>query len=359
MAVAGVLDTMLADADVRLAKELGSLGVGQPDHRSVSVVDLAGSVLASSSPDHIGNAEAVARAVLGAFTQLADGDAVVLSDPHSGSAHVQDHWMTFPLCEGASPVALILLQSHMADVGGQGFGNYFPHARDVWQEGVVTTPVRLARDGRMDRDVMETLKLNSRAPLLMGHDISLMYEVGLQMLNEISAEMVVADGAGQAADARERMGELATTVTQEVRLEAAIHNCAGLDARVSVRLAPGPGGLVVDLTESSSQVVQGFINCTLPTTRSAIARACIDYTGAPSNSGVLDALDIQTVRGSVVDCEAPHAVGWSPFDPAFAIGDLLRDALSRSADMVVPQRVREPARPPVRIDGCRAQGCGF
>ncbi|MEA2499824.1 MAG: hypothetical protein QOH26_2229, partial [Actinomycetota bacterium] len=53
------LDATLHEADVRLAKQLGSAAVGQPDHRSVSLVDLAGSVTASSSQDHLGNAEAV------------------------------------------------------------------------------------------------------------------------------------------------------------------------------------------------------------------------------------------------------------------------------------------------------------
>jgi len=358
-AAVGALDATLHAADVRLAKELGSAAVGEPDHRSVSLVDLGGSVLASSSQDQIGNAEAVARAVLGAFPAPAEGDAVVLSDPYSGSAHVQDHWLAQPLCADGAPVALVLVQSHLADVGGQAFGNYYPHARDVWQEGVVTTPVRLARDGRMDRDILETLKLNSRAPVLMAHDIPLMHEVAREVADGLSAEMAGADGAAQVSVARARMRELAARVTEEVRREAVVHNCAGPDARVIVSVAPGRGNVVVDLTGSSSQVDPGFINSTLATTRSAIARAFIDYTGAPPNSGVLAELDIRTTSGSIVDCKPPLAVGWSPFEPGFAIVDLVRDALSRWADAVAPQRVREPVRPPVRIDGCRAQGCRF
>lgn len=359
MLALGALDAMLSEADIRLAKELGSAVVGDVDHRSVSLADLDGSIIASSSNDQLGNAEAVARATLSAFPTLVEGDAVVLSDPYSGSAHVQDHWIASPLCADGSPVALVLVQSHMADVGGQAFGNYYPNARDVWQEGVVTTPVRLVRAGQLERDVLETLKLNSRVPVLMDHDVPLMTEVARHLVDALSAELVRVEGAAQVATARERMRELAAQITEEARLEAVVHNCAGLDPTVVVRVAPGSGNVVVDLSESSSQVDPGFINSTLATTRSAIARAFIDYTGAPSNSGVLAELDIRTVPGSVIDCTSSVAVGWSPFEPSFTVIDLIRDVLSKSAEPAVALRVREPVRPPVRIDGCRAEGCTF
>ncbi len=355
----GVLDSTLHDAEVRLAKELGAAAVGQSDHRSVSLVDLRGCVLASSSPGHIGNAEAVARGVLSAFPAVSVEDAIVVSDPYTGSAHVQDHWLAVPLFAHGWPVALVLVQAHLADVGGQAFGNYYPYARDVWQEGVVTTPVQLVRDGEIDRDILETLKLNSRAPVLMAHDIRLLYEVARDVAAALSLDLVTALGAAQAAASRERVSELATLIREEVRIEAAVHNCAGPDARVAVSVATGDRGIVVDLTECSSQVDPGFINCTLATTRSAIAHAFVDHTGAPPNSGVLAELDIRTTAGSIVDCKPPLAVGWSPFEPGHTVGDLIRQALSRWADPIAPLRLREPVCPPVRIDGCRAEGCRF
>jgi N-methylhydantoinase B len=355
----GELGPVLKRAENRLAKELGSFLVGEPAHRSVSVTDLGGSVIASSSPDHIGNAEAVAAAVTSAFPSLAAGEAVVLNDPYSGSAHVQDHWLALPVLDGRSPRALVVVQAHLADVGGQSFGNYYPYARDVWQEGVVTTPVRLARDGNVDRDVLELLKLNSRAPILIDHDITLMYDVGLEVAGRIAPEAIETDGAAQVALARARARDLATTIAEVTVADGRIHNCAGDDARPTLRLAPGEHGAVVDLTGSSPQTEKGFINSTIPTTRSAVARAFIEYAGAPFNSGVLDQVEIRTVPGSIVDCRPPVAVGWSPFEPALTTLDLLRDLLSRWADSTFPQRIREPIRPPVRIDGCRREGCPF
>jgi N-methylhydantoinase B len=353
------LGSLLKQAEIRLVKQLASFLVGEPTHRSVSVVEPPGTVIASSSPDHIGNAEAVAASVLGSFPSLQAGDAVVLSDPYSGSAHVQDHWLALPLHDGGSLRALVVVQAHLADVGGQAFGNYYPYARDVWQEGVVTTPVRLVRNWEMDGDVLSTLKLNSRTPVLMDHDITLMYEVGLQLVEELSTGTIPADGAAQLTVARKRVQELAAKVAYEVVADSAVHNCAGDDARVSVRLAPGERSVVVDLTESSSQAEKGFVNSTLATTRSAVARAFIEYTGAPFNSGVLDELEIRTTGGSVVDCRPPVAVGWSPFEPKLTIVDLLRDSLARWTEATFPQRIREPVRPPVRIDGCRREGCRF
>jgi N-methylhydantoinase B len=356
---AGELDSLLQRADARLARELGSFLVGEHSHRSVSVADAQGSVIASTSPHHIGNAEAVAASVTASFPSLAAGDAVVLSDPYSGSAHVQDHWLVLPFEEVGSMRAVVVVQAHLADVGGESFGNYYPYARDVWQEGVVTTPVRLAREGKLDSDVIELLKLNSRTPVLVGHDLELMHDVAGDVLGQLTAGMVSPNGAAQVALARERVRDLAAKIGEEAVAEAAVHNCAGDDARVTVELARGERNLVVDLTESSTQADHGFINSTLATTRSAIARAFIEYSAAPFSSGVLDELEIQTVAGSIVDCRPPAAVGWSPFEPAFTIMDLLRGLLSRWADSTFPQRVREPVRPPVRIDGCRREGCPF
>src|SRR5262249_31659749 len=157
---------------------------------------------------------------------------------------------------------------HLADIGGQSFGNYYPYARDVWQEGVVTTPVRLARNGQVDNDVMELLKLKSRAPVLLAHDVALMYDVGVDVLGKIQREAIKADGVAQLDVARERARVLAARIAEDTVGEGTIHNCAGSDARVTVRLARGGPGIVVDLTESSPQAERGFINSTRATTRS-------------------------------------------------------------------------------------------
>jgi N-methylhydantoinase B len=360
MASTPTLDAVLSAAEVRLAKELGSVHVGEPSHRSVSLARLDGRVLASSSPRSIGNAEAVAAAVGTGLPDIAPGDAVVLSDPYSGSAHVQDHWLVVPVDGHAPPSAVVLVHAHLADVGGQSFGNYFPQARDVWQEGVVTTPVRLARRGEVDADVVETLMLNSRAPVLTDHDLRLMLEIGVQAADEIA----LAEGAGEAGEANVRrshdvVSDLAATLRDDVEVGADVHNCGGPDVTVVVRVSRPDDKLVIDLTGSSAQVEEGFVNSTAATTRSAVAGAVLDFADAPANSGVLAGLDVRIAPGSVVGCAPPVAVGWSPFEPTFTTIDLLHKVFSPLAARRTPVRVREPVRPPVRIDGCRRKGCWF
>src|SRR5438094_599468 len=83
------------------------------------------------------------------------------------------------------------------------------------------------RNWEMDGDVLSTLKLNSRTPVLMDHDITLMYEVGLQLVEELSTGTIPADDAAQLTVARERVQELAAKVAYEVVADSAVHNCAG------------------------------------------------------------------------------------------------------------------------------------
>jgi N-methylhydantoinase B len=316
------LHATLREAHARLVRELRSHPLGDAGHLGVSVVH-GGRLVATSSRAWIGNVLAVGAAC--APSGLDPGVAVLTNDPFAGSPHVQDHWVV----AGAADGALVVLQAHLADVGGQNLGSYNPFAGEVWQEGVRTTPAQLYRGGKLERDVLELVRLNSRLPELVAHDVVVLGETALELAAGLGPAEPEAAGPRQPAAA--------------ASVETTLHNCSGEDVTIALRITPGER-IRFDFAGSSPQV-QGFVNSTLATTTSAVVAA---------SGSMPDEIEVDAPAGSVVNCSFPQATGWSSHGTYAAIASLVRRGLERGEPSLPGERL-----PPVRIDGCRREGCPF
>ncbi|HZS83923.1 MAG TPA: hydantoinase B/oxoprolinase family protein [Stellaceae bacterium] len=61
--------------------------------------------------------------------------------------------------------------AHFNDIGGLRPGSLSPDATDIFQEGIIVPPIRLARDGVIDTEVMRVFTRNSRFPAMVTGDI--------------------------------------------------------------------------------------------------------------------------------------------------------------------------------------------
>jgi 5-oxoprolinase (ATP-hydrolysing) len=341
--------TLLAEGAKRLAGRLRSHRMGDPGHTGVSIVSAGGIVLATTAPATLANAAAVARACRTRLGDLAPGDAALTNDPFSGSPHLQDHWVAVPLGSGAAP--LLLCHAHLADVGGQCEGNLWPWAAEIWQEGTRTTPVRLRSGGRLRRDLIEVAGLNSRHPEAMEHDLLELLAVAEELARGI-APLLDGDEGPRPAGA-----PLAAALPAgEAGASAALHNCAGEDLVVEARVTTTNGRVVVDLAGSSAQPARGFLGSPLPSTVSAVAGAVAAAARRPVDAALLAELDVRAPAGSVVACEEPAAVGWSPYGTRAAIETAVATALAR----LTGEEARLPAaaaRPVTPVEPCGRAGC--
>ena len=359
MTSAGAFINKLRESHLRLRKGLFSRFIVDVNHICVAVIDRAGEVVAMSSDEQIANASAVGATIRKVFGDLSPGDTVITNDPYAGSAHVQDHWVFTPVQRGGEIDGAVLVLSHLADVGGERFGNYSPRASDIWHEGARTTPTRIRRSGALDRDVMETIKLNSRMPEVIEADVNLMIEVALDVAT-VAASHPAEHLQEFTPSSEEQVAAFALQIgDRSVLFSGVVHNCAGADGLVSLRLQASAGKVSVDFDETSAEA-DGFVNSTLATTTSAVARIVSRSVGCPPNAGVLRSLDIDAPEATLVNCSYPRAVGWSPYEPTATIDALIRRALS-SWDLELGT-LRDPAhgcilRPLVRVDGCHQAGC--
>ena len=99
---------------------------------------------------------------------LEDGDILLTNDPWIGTGHVYDVNVVKPIFYKDKLVAFALSVSHLADIGGIGYGT---GARDVFEEGICIPPVKLFSRGEPDKFVFELIKSNVRFRDLVVGDI--------------------------------------------------------------------------------------------------------------------------------------------------------------------------------------------
>jgi N-methylhydantoinase B len=95
---------------------------------------------------------------------LEPGDTYIFNDPYDGGTHLNDFRLVRPLMRGGKVFAWLASVGHWLDIGGAVPGNYNPKATESFQEGVRIPPVKLARAGVVEQDIIDILAANSRVP---------------------------------------------------------------------------------------------------------------------------------------------------------------------------------------------------
>ena len=133
---------------------------------SCAVYDADGETIAQGDhmPVHLGAMPLSVRAAIDAGP-MEPGDIVMLNDPFHGGTHLPDITLVSPvfLPKDRKPTFFVANRAHHSDVGGMSPGS-MPVAREIYQEGLILPPVKLATRGRINPDVRAILLANVRTP---------------------------------------------------------------------------------------------------------------------------------------------------------------------------------------------------
>ena len=157
--------TLVRTAFSTTVREAGDLSAG--------VFDARGRMLAQAVTGTPGHVNAMAASV-GSFLHrhpvesLAPGDVLLTNDPWHGTGHLNDFTVVTPVFRNGGCVALFAATSHIADVGGLGFG---PDGRQVFEEGLNIPIGYLFRAGEPNETLLEILRANVRDPLAAEGDL--------------------------------------------------------------------------------------------------------------------------------------------------------------------------------------------
>ena len=323
------LRSLTDETFVSLMKSAYSTNIKERKDHSTAVLDSGCRLVAQTmaSPVHIASMTGLARTLLekhggtdGTFPGLRPGDVFVANDPHvAGGTHLPDINMVAPVFHEGRVVAFVCNIAHHADIGGMAPGSMSGGMTEIYQEGLRVPMVRLFEAGTLRQDIMDILLLNARVPQEREGDYYAQIAaigLGVRRMGEIIEKFGIGTVEAGTADIIARTGD---------RFRGAIaglpdgtypfadvlddDGCGTEDIRIAVRAEIRGDRIRFDFSGTDPQMT-GNLNVTLNATVASVCfalQALID-PDCPNNQGLLDAVEIVTVPGTVVDAVAPAAV---------------------------------------------------
>lgn len=311
---------------------------------SSAIFDRTGQVIALAQrvPIHLGSMVGAVDEILKRFpeAEIRAGDMFIANDPYNGGGtHLPDINIIAPVFIGKRIVAYVANIAHHADVGGMVPGSEAAVCQSIYQEGIRIPPVRIMREGKLNRDVSDILLLNSRTPEERNGDLQAQF----------AANIV---GARSVLQLFDRCGVKETEATiaaylefTEKRFRAAIERLPrgsylaedfldgseeGSVARIKLKLTVGAGRLDFDFAGSDTQLLcaRNIPHRALLATVYTVSKTLLDPE-VPANAGYYRTLHISAPSGSVVGPVAPAAVGCRSIS-AGVLGDVIAQALSQA-----------------------------
>lgn len=270
----------------------------------------------------------------------------MVNDPIVTGAHFPDILMAKGVYKANNLIGIVANLAHHVDVGGSTPGSLYSGATEAWQEGVRIPPVRLVRDGTLDRDILGFFLANTRTERENRGDCLAQLAAlnsGERKLHELadkySVETVVTSMGEVIAYAerriRAKMAELPEASASFVDyLEGDGHSTDRIPIKVAVTISPQ--ALQFDFTGTSPQV-PGPINATRSFTLACVAfaiKAILDPT-TPANEGMFRPVKLIAPTGTIVNAEFPAAMSNNSSILGLRIVDAIFGALSALFPKVV------------------------
>ncbi len=318
------LRSVTDESFVALMKSAYSTNIKERNDHSTAIVDARGRLIvqaAQSLPIHVASMTGLMECLLRKYgNAIRDGDLFVANDPHvAGGTHLPDINMAKPVFRDGELVAFVCNIAHHADVGGMAPGSMAGGMSEIFQEGLRIPVIRLFRGGELDSDLLDLLLLNVRVPEERRGDYYA--QIAACRLGERRLQEII-DGEGVAR--LERAFEEIISRT-ETRMRAAIAEIPdGRYAFEDVMDDDGLGNVDIPIRlvirvdgdrirfdfSGTARQVSGNVNVTRNAT---VAAACYSLKALldpeiPNNQGVLDAPEILTEQGTLVNAVFPAPV---------------------------------------------------
>ncbi len=328
--------TLMRTAFSTVVREAGDLSAG--------VFDSTGAMLAQAVTGTPGHVNAMAAAV-GKFlcryplAELAPGDVLLTNDPWHGTGHLNDFTAVTPIFQAERPVALFAATSHIADVGGRGFG---PDANDLYEEGLRIPIMKLFDKGQRNEALLDIVVANVRDPVVAEGDLYSLAacnrsggEQLLAMLREFDLDGI--DEVGQRIVERSRAAmaeEISSLPNGTYRHEMVVD---GYDAPVRIVCALKVAGDAIEVDFAGSSGLSPFgINVPLNYTEAyaSFGVRCIVGNDVPNNAGSLAPISVTAPPGTILNALPPAAVS-----ARHALGQMLPDVVLGCLDQAIPGMV--------------------
>jgi N-methylhydantoinase B len=347
-----VTRAVMTNAFTSIAEEMGSVlirsayssNIKERRDCSAALFDAVGRMVAQAAhiPVHLGAMPEAVASVMRCSPE--PGDVFVLNDPYSGGTHLPDITLVSPITVDAAVVAFAVTRAHHSDVGGMWPGSMPSGSTEIFQEGLVIPPIRLARGGDYVEDVLRLLLANVRTPAIRHGDIRAQvaaHRVAEERVEELvrrrGRELVVDafDDVIAYSELRAR-GAIARLPNGTFRAHSEIEGDGVTDEDIPICVAVTIDGdeIIVDFA-GTSEAVAGNVNCPIAVTRSAcyFAINLLLPGDIPVNEGAYAPVTVRAPTGCLVNAGHPSAVAAGNVETSQRIADTVTLALADAADM--------------------------
>lgn len=327
---------------------------------SCAVFDSAGRAVAMGDhmPVHLGSMPASVAAAIAAFQNnsgLGPGDVAVLNDPFAGGTHLPDLTMVAPVFvdgtkrESSKPLFYVANRAHHSDIGGAQPAS-MGLSEEIYQEGLRIPPVRLFRQGKMDRDVLALILANVRTPHEREGDLTAQIaacRLGDRRLRELAEKYGVRHTRFYLDALQNYSARLMRQTLREIpdgvyRAEDFLDDDGYWDGesddplplRVSITIRGERAR--VDFA-GTAPACRGSMNAVMAITQSAVFYVfrCLLGEDVPACAGLMDPIEVSAPEGSIVNARPPVAVAAGNVETSQRIVDVLLRALAKA----LPERI--------------------
>jgi N-methylhydantoinase B len=250
---------------------------------------------------------------------LQAGDTYLFNDPYDGGTHLNDFRLVRPLFWNGKLFAWLASVGHWLDVGGNVPGNFNAKATESFQEGFRIPPVKLARAGIIQQDIIDILGANSRVPQSNWGDLNGQLnalDLGERrveaLLKDYGEELIVSALDLLTARAEKLMrANIADLPDGTYSYDDFLDNDGITDVPLSIALDLVISGDKMRLDFSrSSPPCDGPLNIALSTTVACCYVALKHiFTDVPANAGCLAPIEFVIPNTTLLGVSAPRPVG--------------------------------------------------
>jgi N-methylhydantoinase B len=290
---------------------------------------------------------------IAAVPDLEPGDVIITNHPYDSeglATHMPDLHLIRPIFHDGRIVAHAWDFIHSADIGGAVPSSISPRFRDLFEEGFQIPPMKLVRAGHMNEDFLRLYRSNCRTPDVNLGDIKAML-AALRVADKRVLEIVAQYGADTFATAQHALAEYAATKALAVQRTIPDGTYAFWDfldddynstipVRVRCEMTVRDGQVHLDFAGSDPQVAAAYNIPTAGKRHPWLTLKMMHFIfsndrSIPLNHGVFKHMTVNAPKGSILNPEAPAAVGIRSAT-AIRVNEALMGAVAAARPELIP-----------------------
>lgn len=308
---------------------------------STALFDWRGNTLCQAEhiPMHLGSFLGAVPEITKRFDieDIRPGDVFIGNDAYEGGGtHLPDFVVTEPVFHNGRIVAWAINTAHHSDFADRG------HAH-IYQEGLRIPPVRLYREGVLQKDIQELILLNCQVPHERLSDLRAQTSanrLGVQrvqaLCDKYGAETVLAAGDALQDYAERKMRAGIAAIPDGSYSMTDYFDSVQLTGQIELGVTIAVSGDEMTLDFTAPPQMRNGLNVIYTALLASVyyaVKAVVDPTVLP-NAGLARPITVNAPLGSLLNCQHPAAVN-SRLAACQRVSDIVMGALAKA----LPERV--------------------